>query len=163
MTRILVISDTHGKTLEVMPPRLIAELEAADIVVHCGDYNGIALLHELRQRVGSFVGVYGNMDPPDIRREVPDRATFEVEGRRIGVIHPHWGGPPFNIVRDISREFKGVDVILYGHTHDAACQLIGGVVFLNPGQAYSSYNEPATAGIVTIDGQDMTFSIRVFG
>ena len=150
MTRILVISDTHGKSLDIMPPQLRAEISAADIVVHCGDYNRLSLLSQLRREAKRFVGVFGNMDSIDIRAELPAKAVFEVEGRRFGVIHPHWGGPPHNIERDIVKEFDGVDAIFFGHTHDVCYKTTGDVAFLNPGQAYRSYMEPASAGIVTV-------------
>jgi putative phosphoesterase len=162
VTRIVVISDTHGKDLSVLPPGLLDEVESADIVVHCGDYNHLSLLNQLRRVARRFVGVFGNIDSIDIRAELPEKATFEVEGRRFGVIHPHWGGPPHNIERDILREFDGVDIIFFGHTHDAVCRKIDGVMFLNPGQAYCYRTEAATAGIVTIGSGRMEFDIRQF-
>jgi len=167
MTRILVISDTHGKSLDIMPPQLRAEISAADIVVHCGDYNRLSLLSQLRREAKRFVGVFGNMDSIDIRAELPEKAVFEVEGKRIGVIHPHWGGPPHNIERDIVKEFDGVDVIFFGHTHDAGCREIKGVTFLNPGQSYRSYihrsyMEPASAGIVNVGTDGIEVEIKTF-
>lgn len=167
MTRIVVISDTHGRDLGVLPPELLDEVRSADIVVHCGDYDRLPLLNQLRRVARRFVGVFGNIDSIDIRAELPEKATFEVEGRRFGVIHPYWGGPPHNIERDILREFDGVDVIFFGHTHDAVCREIDGVMFLNPGQAYQkyvsrSYAEIASAGIVAVGSGRMEFDIRQF-
>lgn len=150
MTRMAVISDTHGKSLDVLPQEIYDEVVAADIVVHCGDFDRLPLLNQLRQVSKRFIGVYGNIDSIDIRAELPQKAVFEVEGRRIGVIHPHWGGPPFGIEEAIAREFEDVDMILFGHTHDACYQTIEGVIFLNPGQAYRSFREPASVGIVTV-------------
>jgi len=37
MTTIVVIADTHARSLDVLPQELLAELARADIVVHCGD------------------------------------------------------------------------------------------------------------------------------
>jgi len=162
VNRIVVISDTHARSIDVMPRGLLAELAAADLVVHCGDYVSIALLRELRQLARSFIGVCGNMDPKEIRDELPDKTVFEVEGRRIGVIHPLWGGPPWGIREDISREFEGVDVILFGHTHDICHETIGSVVFLNPGQAYPSFRTPASAGILAIEGEGITVELKTF-
>jgi len=150
MTRIAVIADTHGKSLDVLPQEIYDEVVAADIVVHCGDYDRLSLLNQLRQVSKRFVGVYGNIDAIDIRAELPEKTVFEVEGKRIGVIHPHWGGPPFGIEEAIAREFENVDMILFGHTHDVYYQTIDGVVFLNPGQAYRSFREPASVGIIDV-------------
>jgi putative phosphoesterase len=162
MTRILVISDTHGKDLDIMPPELLDGVKSADIVVHCGDYNRLSLLNQLRREAKCFVGVFGNMDSIDIRAELPAKAVFEVEGKRFGVIHPHWGGPPFGIEAAIAEEFDGVDAIFFGHTHDCCYQTIGGIVFLNPGQAYRSYKEVASAGIVTVGPAGLEVEIKTF-
>ena len=162
MTTIVVIADTHARSLDALPQELLAELAGADLVVHCGDYTSMALLEELRRLSKRFIGVYGNIDPRDIRDELPDKTVFEVEGKRIGVIHPPWGGPPWGIEEDIAKEFAGVDIILFGHTHDAGHKTIGGVVFLNPGQAYPHFHTPATAGIVTIGQEGIVVEIRTF-
>lgn len=159
MTRILVISDTHSKSLKDLPKALLKEIAAADIVVHCGDYNYLSLLHELRDISKKFVGVYGNIDPIEIRREVPEKKTFEVGGRRIGVIHPYWGGASVGIEEAIVKEFTDVDLILFGHTHDAWTGTVDGITLMNPGQAYSAYVEKATAGIVTVGAEGFKVEI----
>ena len=162
MNRIVVISDTHARSIDVMPRELLAELAAADLVVHCGDYISIALLKELRQLAKSFIGVCGNMDPKEIRDELPDKTVFEVGAKRVGVIHPLWGGPPWGIEGDIAREFEAVDIILFGHTHDVCHETIGSVVFLNPGQAYPSFRTPASAGILAVEGEGITVELKTF-
>jgi hypothetical protein len=162
MTRIVVISDTHARSLKGLHPELLKELAEADLVIHCGDYTNIALLEELRHLARRFIGVYGNVDPREIRQQLPDKAVFEVEGRRIGVIHPEWGGPPFGIEQDIAREFDGVEIILFGHTHEACHKTIGNVVFLNPGQPYPSFMLPATLGIITLCEGGIEVEIKAF-
>lgn len=163
MTKIVAISDTHAKTLGQLPEELVALLREADYVVHCGDYTSLSLLDELRGIAKRFIGVHGNVDPKEVRDQLPPKAVFEVNGTRIGVIHPHWGGPPWGIEQDIAREFDGVDIIIYGHTHDTFHQTIGDVVFLNPGQAYPAFQTPASAVLLTIDGQGIDIEIRAFG
>ena len=163
MTRIVVISDTHAQSLDVLPSELLAELAGTDLVLHCGDYTSIHLLAELHERAKRFIGVYGNMDPKEIRDELPDKTVVEVEGKRIGVIHPYWGGPPWGIEEDITREFDQVDLIIFGHTHDVCNRNVGGVVFLNPGQAYPSFRTPSSAGVITIGHGGMEVEVKTFG
>lgn len=160
MTRIAVISDTHGKNLDVLPSEIYDEVVSADVVVHCGDYDRLSLVNQLRQAAKRFIGVFGNMDSIDIRAELPEKTVFEVEGKRIGVIHPHWGGPPFGIEEAIAREFEDVDVILFGHTHDVYHKTIDGVVFFNPGQAYRSFREPASVGVVTVGSDGIEVEVK---
>ena len=162
MTRILAISDTHAKNLSALPKALLTEISDADIVVHCGDYTSITLLKELRDLAKRFVGVYGNMDNVDIRQEVSKKTVFDIDGVKIGVIHPHWGGAPFGIEEAIAKEFHNVDLILFGHAHDAWTDTINGVTLLNPGQAYSAFMEKVTAGIITVGSRSFGIDIRSF-
>jgi putative phosphoesterase len=162
MTRILAISDTHAKNLSALPKALLTEISDADIVVHCGDYTSITLLKELRDLAKRFVGVYGNMDNVDIRQEVSKKTVFDIDGVKIGVIHPHWGGAPFGIEEAIAKEFHNVDLILFGHTHDAWTDTINGVTLLNPGQAYSAFMEKVTAGIITVGSKSFGIDIHSF-
>jgi len=159
MTKILAISDTHAKSLSALPKALLSEISTADIVVHCGDYTDISLLQELKHMAKRFIGVYGNVDSIDIRREVPAKTTFEIDGVRIGVIHPYWGGASVGIEEAIAKEFHGVDLVLYGHTHDAGYETRDGITFVNPGQAYADDTAKATAGVVTVG--DKGFEIEI--
>jgi len=162
MTRIVAISDTHAKSLGQLPQELVALLRQADYVVHCGDYTSLSLLEELRGIAKRFIGVHGNVDPREVRDQLPPKTVFEVDGTRIGVIHPHWGGGPWGLEEDIAAEFDGVDIILYGHTHDTCHKTMGEVILLNPGQAYPAFRTPASAAIVTIDAQGIDIEIRTF-
>jgi putative phosphoesterase len=162
MPRIAVISDTHARSLKGSPPQLLRALAEADWVVHCGDYVSLAVVRELQALSQRFIGVYGNIDPKEIRDELPAKAVFEVEGKRIGVIHPSWGGAPFGIEEDIAREFDGVDMILFGHTHDICHRVIDNVILLNPGQAYPDFQTPASLGIVTIGQDGIEVEIKTF-
>ena len=145
-----------------MPSELLKALAEADWAVHCGDYTSLAVVRELQTLSKRFIGVYGNIDPKEIRDELPAKAVFEAEGKRIGVIHPSWGGPPFGIEEDIAPEFEGVDIILFGHTHDICHKTIGNVIFLNPGQAYPEFGTLASLGIVTIGQGGIEVEIRRF-
>ena len=162
MARIAVISDTHARNLKELPPELLKTLAEADWVVHCGDYTSVTVVRELQTLSKRFIGVYGNIDPREIRDELPAKAVFEVEGKRIGVIHPSWGGSPFGIERDMAREFDGVDIILFGHTHDICHKTIDNVIFFNSGQAYPDFGTPASLGIVTIGQERIEVEIRTF-
>ncbi|MCK4722281.1 MAG: metallophosphoesterase family protein, partial [Dehalococcoidia bacterium] len=54
MTRIMVISDTHVRSLKELSQELVNTLSEVDYVVHCGDYNNIAVLQELRRLAKRF-------------------------------------------------------------------------------------------------------------
>ncbi|MDO8491414.1 MAG: metallophosphoesterase family protein, partial [Dehalococcoidia bacterium] len=81
--------------------------------------------------------------------------------KKIGIAHPHWGGPPFGIEEALLAEFKGVDAIVFGHTHEADKRMMNGVLVLNPGQAYASWGVQATVGLLTIGEGKLEGEIRV--
>lgn len=143
-TQILVHSDTHAKTAHELPACMLREIREADWVVHCGDYVSIVVVEELQRLAQHCVGVYGNADPSDIRQQLPPEVTFEVEGRKIVVIHPYWGGHPDGLETELAARFPQADAILFGHTHEPRNLKLNGTLFLNPGQGYPSFMVPAS-------------------
>ena len=159
--RIVVVSDTHCNRWEEVHPDTRRAVSEADIAVHCGDFTGMGVVEGVRRMAKKAVMVHGNMDPPEVRRALPRATTFEVEGRRIGVTHPAWGGPTFDLA-DLLPDFAGpVDAVLYGHLHETENTVRDGVFFLNPGQGFSSANRPATIAVLTVGDGAMSAEIRV--
>ena len=91
--RLGVLSDTHTDSIKDIPGRLLDELSRVDLIIHAGDFTGKRLLDDLR-KLGQFRGVYGNIDGPEIRRELPAIDIIDAGGFRIGLNHPSEGGPP---------------------------------------------------------------------
>ena len=159
-TRIVVVSDTHCRDWEEVHPdirRLVAE---ADVAVHCGDYTGMAVVEGMRSSARRAVVVHGNSDPPDLRSAIPYVDVIEVEGWNIGVIHPAWGGPEFPLEELLPDFAERPDVVLFGHTHETVNESRDGVLYLNPGQGYSSFMVPATIAILTIEGRDISAEVQ---
>lgn len=149
--KIIVISDTHTDSIEQLQRRLVEEVRAADLTIHSGDFTDKQLVDDLR-RIGRFRGVYGNIDGPDVRRELPEIDTVEAEGFRIGVNHPAEGGSPMTIEQRIRKKFDRVNVIIHGHSHRTKNETKDGVLWFNPGSATGKF--PAlrkTYGILTLD------------
>ena len=154
--RIAVISDTHLYRWDEVHPDIRAAVRDADIAVHCGDIVRQDVVDGMRREANRAVIVHGNSDPPELRSTLPYTETFEVDGVRIGVTHPAWGGPEFPL-EDLLPDFPDtVDVILFGHFHETINEVREGVLFLNPGQAYKSFMVPATIALLTIEDGRMT-------
>jgi hypothetical protein len=137
-----------------LPRGILQAVREAECVVHCGDYVSVAVVDELRRLSRHFVGVYGNADPGDVRKQLTSRATFEFEGMKITVVHPHWGGHPDGLVEELAAQFSGFDAVLFGHTHETCNLKLNGTLFLNPGQGYHSFMVPASLGILSVmDGK----------
>ena len=142
--KIGVISDTHIHLPEELHPEIIRAFSAVDLIVHAGDIVGSAVLDGLR-KLGEVKAVRGNMDSAKLRGILPEKEVLDIEGRRVGIIHG-WGAP-WGIEKRVRSQFGGVDVIIYGHSHQAKAREIGGVFFFNPGPGKQSF------GILTIGAE----------
>ena len=137
--KIGIISDTHlQKVTEDFVSIFQKHLSDADMILHAGDWVSSDLVRFFNKK--PFHGVYGNMDPHDVRELLPEKKTLDLGKHRLGLIHG-WG--PANDLEDRIRPvFPDVDIIVYGHSHSAANHLKNNVLFFNPGTAtgYSSSN-----------------------
>ena len=154
--KVLVLADTHVNDVGMLPERLRGELKSADMIIHAGDYTGKRLLEQLRASAGDFRGVYGNMDPEEIRRELRAEEIIEIEGIKIGVTHPSEGGSPVGLAARVRAKFKDEDpepgVIIYGHSHEPQNEKMDNILYLNPGSATGAF--PArygSFGVLTIE------------
>ena len=144
-----VISDTHLASPDATLERIVRDdFQGVDLLVHLGDYVNYSVADFLMKH-HDFVGVSGNMDPPEIRDAFPRKQVLELEGFRIGMIHG-WG-PPFGLEEKIIKEFSDVDAILYGHTHKAVSHEKKGIFLFNPGSPTRSFLAQPTVGLVSIE------------
>lgn len=149
--RLGVLSDSHVYDITDLPKKAINLLESVDLIIHAGDYTGKGLIHDL-SKLGNFKGVYGNMDPPSVREELPEKVIFELNGFKVGVTHPSEGGSPFGLERKLRKKFEKVDAIIFGHTHSPRNEVIDGILYFNPGSITGKF--PArhkTFGILEIN------------
>lgn len=130
--RIAVLSDTHLRRMSDRFEGLLERyLSDTDAVFHVGDFTSPSIVEYLSER--PFYGVYGNMDPFEIKCELPETRIVELGGHRFGLIHG-WG-PPEGLEERVMNCFKDVDVLVYGHSHTAVNHVKGGVLVFNPGTA----------------------------
>ena len=140
--KIGVLSDTHLLSAEELPQQIIEAFSEVDLIVHTGDFVMVDVLEGLR-KLGEVKAVRGNMDCEELKKILPEKEILVIKGKQIGIIHG-WGAP-WGIENRIRGEFGRANVILYGHTHQANNEVIGGVLFFNPGQAKNSF------GILQVD------------
>ncbi|MET8850358.1 YfcE family phosphodiesterase [Amycolatopsis sp. NPDC004625] len=156
--RLLLISDTHlPARARELPPRVWAEVAAADVVVHAGDWVEVALLDELEARSKRLIGVYGNNDGPALRARLPEVARAELGGVRLAVIHET--GAKQGREQRCDAQFPDTDVLVFGHSHipwDTVAP--SGLRLLNPGsptdrrrQPYCTYQTASVHGGALVD------------
>jgi putative phosphoesterase len=137
-----IISDTHVRTIDEIPAAIRNALADVDIIIHAGDFTQKAVLDGLRS-IGKVKAVCGNIDSIELKRSLPERDVFEASGKKIGLIHG--SGAPWGITERMRKQFSGVDIIVFGHSHEPCNRYIRGVLLVNPGQAKNSF------GLLTID------------
>lgn len=126
-----VIGDTHIPVVaEKLPQEVFSLFRGVDLILHTGDLLTLKVLDSL-SKLSKTIAVQGNMDYLDVRNALPVKAVVEAGKFKIGLIHG-WG-PPWGLVDRIKGEFKGVDAIVFGHTHEAMNEVKEGTLFFNPG------------------------------
>jgi hypothetical protein len=139
---LVFTSDTHlPKRARDLPHPLWSAIEAADVVVHAGDWVDVALLDELEDRARRLIGVHGNNDHGALRERLPEIARAEIDGLRIAVVH-ETGGASGREARCAAR-FPDTDLLVFGHSHipwDTTAP--GGLRLINPGSPTDRRRQP---------------------
>ncbi|OBG88757.1 YfcE family phosphodiesterase [Mycobacterium sp. E3298] len=140
--RLLLISDTHvPKRARDLPARIWAEVDAADVVVHAGDWVTPDLLDELERRSARLVACWGNNDGPELRGRLPERADATLAGVRFTVVHET--GAAAGREARMSRLYPDAEVLVFGHSHipwDTRTDT--GLRLLNPGSPTDRRRQP---------------------
>lgn len=112
MTKILLLSDTHGH----MDGQILKYARQADELWHAGDIGSLAVTDALRA-IAPLRGVHGNIDDHIIQKEFPEHQRFFCEG--VDVLMTHIGGYPgkYNVrIRDEIRT-NPPKLFICGHSH----------------------------------------------
>jgi putative phosphoesterase len=133
--RFGIISDTHLSSLTSDFVTLVEDrFTGCDMIVHAGDFTSTEVYFYLKEQTsGNLIAVHGNMDPPELRKLLPERLVFEKLGIKFGLIHGSRG--PRDLEERITPLFsnEGVDCIIYGHSHNGANHKHNDILFFNPG------------------------------
>ena len=141
--RLLLISDTHvPNRARDLPARVWHEVDAADVVVHAGDWVAPELLDELESRSARLVACWGNNDGPALRARLPERADVSLAGVRFTVVHET--GAATGREARMSRLHPDTQVLVFGHSHipwDTSTHT--GLRLLNPGSPTDRRRQPS--------------------
>lgn len=141
-TRLVVLADTHlPKRAKVLPDAVWREVDAADGVVHAGDWVDEATLDALLERTPLLVGVAGNNDGPALHERLPEVARRELDGVRLGVVHET--GTASGRDRRMDERFPDLDLLVFGHSHIPWDTVTSrGLRLLNPGSPTDRRRQP---------------------
>lgn len=127
-----VVSDSHGNQGGLR--RLARRLKDLEIntVLHLGDdYRDRTVLEKEGLQVLAVPGVYC---PEYSRQEIPNRLVVELAGVKMLLTHtPERHRLDLAEDPDPQEPEPGVQLVLFGHTHQPLMENRGGVFWLNPG------------------------------
>lgn len=110
--KIGLVSDNHSYIDE----QVLQNLQSCDEIWHAGDIGDAKIIDQLQQ-LAPVVGVFGNIDDNDVRKQFPETQVFEREGLTIAMIHI--GGYPGKYrpkAKSLIQNHKP-DIFISGHSH----------------------------------------------
>jgi putative phosphoesterase len=139
---LVAVADTHVPTrARDLPDQVWAAIDAADVVVHAGDWVTPVLLDEFEARSARLVGVWGNNDGPELRRRLPEVARMTIDGLRLAVVHETGGREGRE--RRADAAYPDADVLVFGHSHIPWDTMSpNGLRLLNPGSPTDRRRQP---------------------
>jgi uncharacterized protein len=121
--RIGLISDTHG----LLRPEAFEALRGSELILHAGDVGKPEILTELR-KLAPVVAIRGNVDTGPWCSALKDTELVEMDSVVFYLIH--------NIGDlDLNPDIAGIDVVVFGHSHQPTQYKKDGVLYINPGSA----------------------------
>ena len=158
--RLAIISDTHmPRGTRALPAACLAELRAADAILHAGDFMRVEVLRMLEGLGPPVHGIHGNVDDDTLTRMLPTARMVEAAGARIAMIHD--AGQRTGRLARMRARFKDADAVVFGHSHlPLHEQGEDGFQIFNPGSPTERRGAPAhTMGIATIEGGRPRFEL----
>jgi putative phosphoesterase len=123
MMKIGIISDTHG----MLSRHALDALNGVDHILHAGDIGAPEVL-QLLNTIAPVTAVRGNMDGGAWCRDLPVTDMVELDSATFYLLHD------LNTL-DLDPTAAGIQVVVHGHTHQAADLTHSGVRYFNPGSA----------------------------
>jgi len=151
MTKVLLLSDTHGH----IDDSILKYARKADEIWHAGDIGDLRVTDALA-KLKPVKGVHGNIDNHVIQKEFPENNRFMCE--KVDVWITHIGGYPgrYNVrVRDEIRK-NPPKLFICGHSHILKVMNDKklGVLHMNPGACGKhGFHQVRTMLRFTIDDQ----------
>lgn len=140
--RVGVISDTHN----FFDPKIARIFNGVEHILHAGDIGGRSIIRQL-EAIAPVTAVTGNTDDPGMGCRNTEILTLESTKFLL-----HHIANPNNPADPIHEVVQRVDpnVVIFGHTHKPHEQVVGRVLFLNPGYAGKQrFTLPRSVAILT--------------
>lgn len=128
MKKILIVSDTHRKNDNYLK---VLQMEGKlDMVIHLGDAEG----SEYTIQAAADCPVEMIAGNNDFFSDFPSEKTLQIGKYRVMITHGHryYIGMGNEMLKS-EAVARGVDIVMYGHTHKPMIEISSSLVTLNPG------------------------------
>ncbi len=126
--KVLIVSDSHRQNINIK--RALDKVKPIDMIIHCGDAEGMEA--EIAQMAGCPIYIVaGNNDFfTPLEREI----IFNIDKYKVFLTHGHYYYVSMGVERLVEEaKTRGVDIVMYGHTHKPKLEIINNILVLNPG------------------------------
>ncbi len=130
--KYLIVGDFHiPARAEKISEQIIEIGKRVNGIICTGDLTSKKVLDELKKANKNLIVVKGNCDFLNL----PRYREFEVENRKIGVIHSdQFGRGNLEALKEFAKS-KNLNVLIFGHTHKSLVKKEENLLLLNPGTA----------------------------
>lgn len=136
----------------------MAELRAADLILHAGDFTTAAVLEEVEALGPPVAAVHGNVDEAALRARLPGERVVEAGGARIAMVHD--AGPSRGRLERMRIRFPEADAVVFGHSHIPLHEGREGFQLFNPGSPTDRRRQPRhTMGVADVAAGRVRFRL----
>lgn len=148
--KILIVSDTHRRNENLL--KLLDRIKPIDLIVHCGDAEGSE--DEIYRAAGCpLLAVLGNND---FFSDLPKEREVMIGDYKVWILHGHnYYVTAGNETLKREARGKGVDIVMYGHTHRPVVDAEDDLITLNPGSISYPRQEGHRPSYIIMDIDDM--------
>lgn len=156
--RILVVSDTHGRTYSL--DRVIENEPSIDYFIHLGDICDTYLTTKNPIECPKAIIVGNN----DFAGTYPRNMELELAGKKIWLNHGHRYGIHYgtDYIKNAGRDM-GIDIVMCGHTHVPLVEVDADITVINPGSLTYPRQENCLPSYIIMEiseNNEVDYSIR---
>ncbi len=144
--KLLIVSDTHRRNENYI--KVLKKVAPVDMVIHCGDIEGSEYL--IAESAGCPVQmVTGNND---FFSDLPREKEFEIGKYKVWLTHGHnyYVSMGNENIKSEAR-MRGVDIVMYGHTHKPVVDIEKDLIAVNPGSLTYPRQEGRKPSFIIMD------------
>ena len=132
-----ILSDTHGR----LRPEVAEHLTGCDHILHAGDIDRPDILERLEE-IAPGCAVRGNNDWGSWAPRLPRTRKVTLGGVNFFMVHNR---------DDVPWNLTGVEVVVFGHSHQYFQSEAGGRLWLNPGSCgWPRFGKELTMAVLTV-------------